>query len=328
METKEKYFNKQQLKVVDSVLTRYHDISTRKQAEILVNNGAFDGMSYDAIRVRLNRYKSNMMAQHQDNNLDEEIFEFLDELPEGFDEDPEIYQIDDSVGILCDVHAPYHSKSALLATINTLQEVNPKYLILNGDFLDFKSLARFSKKVSEWDLNEEIKVGNKILDYLCNRFSNIVYRIGNHEVWLEKYINKEAPAFANLDALAIQNLLHFKERGIKVVGFKDTIKIGDLNIIHGHEIPAGGSINAARNKLINSFTNILFGHHHYTDNKVYKVAFSDKYIGSWGVGCLRNLTPDWRISPLWNHGFAWVKLQKNGGFEVFNRRILNGKVTE
>lgn len=327
MKDSEKYFNKQQQKVIASIQSRYKNLSIRKQAEILSNNSAFADLTYEAIRSRLMR----LMRQGYQAPIagyDEEIFEIVDDIPEGFAEEPLIYELDEDVGILCDIHAPYHSKLALMTAVNVLQDVNPKYIILNGDFLDFKSLGRFNKKVSEWDLNEEIKVGNKILDYLCNRFSNIIYRIGNHEVWLEKYINKEAPAFANLEAISIQNLLHFRERGVKVVGFQDTIKIGDLNIIHGHEIPAGGSINAARNKLINSFTNILFGHHHYTDNKVYKVAFSERYIGSWGVGCLRNLTPDWRISPLWNHGFAWVKLHNNGEFEVFNRRIMNGRVFE
>ncbi len=327
MENSEKYFNKQQLKVIDSVQSRYKNLSIRKQAEILTNNSAFADLSYESIRYRLMRLV-RQGYQNQVTELDEDIFEVVDDIPEGYDEDPLIYEVDGDAGVLCDVHAPYHSKQALMTAVNVLQDVNPKYLILNGDFLDFKSLGRFGKKVSEWDLNEEIKVGNKILDYLCNRFSNIIYRIGNHEVWLEKYINKEAPAFANLEAISIQNLLHFRERGIKVVGFKDTIKIGDLNVIHGHEIPVGGSIHAARNKLINSFTNLLFGHHHYTDNKVYKVAFSEQYIGSWGVGCLRNLTPDWRISPLWNHGFAWVKLRNNGDFEVYNRRIMNGRVIE
>jgi len=327
VENNVKYFNKQQLKVIDSVQSRYKHLSIRKQAELLTNNSAFADLTYEAIRSRLMKlakhdYQFNVVE------VDEDIFESIDDIPEGNDEDPLIYEVDGDAGVLCDVHAPYHSKHALMTAISVLQDVNLKYIILNGDFLDFKSLGRFGKKVSEWDLNEEIKVGNKILDYLCNRFSNIIYRIGNHEVWLEKYINKEAPAFANLEALAIQNLLHFKERGIRVVGFKDTIKIGDLNIIHGHEIPAGGSINAARNKLIHSFTNLLFGHHHYTSNIVSNVAFSNKFIGVWGVGCLRNLHPEWRISPQWNHGFAWVKLLKNGDFEVFNRRIMNGRVIE
>lgn len=328
METEHKYFTKSQMQIIDDVRRRHKHLSIRKQAELLSQNKVFAGLTADAIRMRLMRMIKSNNWDSQSDVLDIDLLNTIDEIPEGFDDDPLIHELDGDVGILCDIHAPYHSKLALLTAINELQDVNPKYLLLNGDFLDFKSLGRFGKKASEWDFNEELKVGNQILDYLGRRFSNIIYRIGNHEVWLEKYINKEAPAIANLDAVSIQSLLHLNERGIKTVGFKDTIKLGDLNIIHGHEIPAGGSINVARNKLINSFTNVLFGHHHYTDTKVYKIAFSNNFIGSWGVGCLRTLTPDWRISPLWNHGFAWVKLKNDGNFEVFNRRILNGRVTE
>ena len=49
--------------------------------------------------------------------------------------------------ILCisDIHAPYHSKSALTAVIKYAKEYKPDCILLNGDFFDFHGMSRFLK---------------------------------------------------------------------------------------------------------------------------------------------------------------------------------------
>jgi hypothetical protein len=54
---------------------------------------------------------------------------------------------------------------------------------------------------------------------------------------------------------------------------------------------------------------------------------NDTMLTTWSFGCLCDLHPDWNPYADWNHGFALINIEKNGFFEVENRRILqNGKI--
>ena len=53
----------------------------------------------------------------------------------------------------------------------------------------------------------------------------------------------------------------------------------------------------------------------------------DKYIHSWTLGCLCDMTPDYMPINQWNHGFAVLELKGND-FTVNNLRIVNGEIKQ
>ena len=42
---------------------------------------------------------------------------------------------------------------------------------------------------------------------------------------------------------------------------------------------------------------------------------------AWSTGCLCNLRPEYAKFNRWNHGFAFVDIDKSGEFEVHNYKI-------
>jgi len=60
------------------------------------------------------------------------------------------------VGILSDIHFPYHSLEALTIAIKHLRQENIDCLYLNGDIMDFYSISRHEKDKDLRDFKREV----------------------------------------------------------------------------------------------------------------------------------------------------------------------------
>ena len=209
-------------------------------------------------------------------------------------------------GILVQLPLPAHmNERRVLDTIQPDKDVD--CLLLNGDIADVYSASTFSKSLKHRDINHEIEVLNQFLDYLQKRFTTIIYKYGNHEKRYAKHFQENDPNFAEINGSSLHEVFNLVSRKIKWVEPRQLIKFGKLTILHGDEIPGGGEINTSRNKLIKAFDNILFGHHHKTQES-YTTSIGEDTFGSWSVGCLCGLRPDWSsVVNNWNHGFAYVE---------------------
>jgi hypothetical protein len=58
---------------------------------------------------------------------------------------PHVLEVVGRVGILSDVHVPYHDEVAVLAAVHHLAELGLDALLLNGDIGDFYALSRWIK---------------------------------------------------------------------------------------------------------------------------------------------------------------------------------------
>jgi len=156
--------------------------------------------------------------------------------------------------------------------------------------------------------------------------AEIIFKAGNHEEWLDAYISTHAAAFEGL--VSLPSLLHLDDLGIKWVCDKRMIKLGKLNVFHGHEFGSGsGGANVARWLLLRSGggTASACGHFHRTDSAGGRNS-NDFLSAAWGVGCLCKLDPFWLAQNQWNHGYALVDLAKGGDFQFHNRRIIHGRI--
>ena len=93
------------------------------------------------------------------------------------------------IGILFDVHAPYHSVNALAAAIGYLKKEKIDLLILGGDFYDFHGLSKFLKDPRKRKFSEEINIGCDIMKVLHKELKcKIIYKLGNHCERLQHFL--------------------------------------------------------------------------------------------------------------------------------------------
>lgn len=252
----------------------------------------------------------------------------MNHIPEGIKNEVQPFIINGKIKnvlILCDIHAPFHNKQALLSAIKwAKQNFKIDLIILNGDIIDFHKISDFIHNPEYPDCEREVEVTKMILQYIRKEFKKqrIIYVEGNHEVRLQRFVYKNSKAKFAMKSLP--EILGFKDLKIEFVNAKRILKFGKLNIMHGHEIPVSGK-TPGRNTLLKTHANCLFGHLHRYDEYVEGTIDGPK--GGWSVGSLCDLTPEYWPHNNWVNGFAVVqKTDKDGNFQVFNKKIIKGKV--
>jgi predicted phosphodiesterase len=230
--------------------------------------------------------------------------------------------------VLSDIHFPYHDKQALMVALRTGKQEQVDSILLNGDILDFYQLSKFTKDYRKPSVKAELDIFRFFIDQLKQRFpeASIYYKLGNHEVRLDRWIKHNAQMFDGM--LDLEHLIDFK--GADVVYLKDNIgvKFGKLNIIHGHEVRANGSlVNIARTYYMKTNSNIMLGHWHQVQEYATKTLNGDIH-GAWATGCLCKLDADYTYGiNSWSHGFAIVEsTDDKGNFRVRNYKIINGEL--
>lgn len=230
--------------------------------------------------------------------------------------------------VLCDVHVPYHDTITVQHAIREAKDRNVVGIVLNGDFLDSHEISDHDKDASAPRYAEEIKTGIAVIRWIRSQLPNvkIVFKLGNHEERLDRYILSRAPALFDLDFATVESLLHFKEYGIQVVRDKRPIMLGKLHLLHGHEYRGGGGVNPARWIYLRARSVAMVGHFHRSSEH-HERNIANKLEASWSVGCACSLTPSYAPLNNWNHGYAFVSFDRSGDFHVLNRKVFNGRVT-
>ena len=85
-------------------------------------------------------------------------------------------------------------------------------------------------------------------------------------------------------------------------------------------------VNAARGVFMRAKSSMLIGHVHSTSNHS-ETNIKEEPISCWSTGCLCTLAPDYDPhNTKHNVGFAQILVEKDGNFEVLNKRIINNKI--
>jgi predicted phosphodiesterase len=158
-----------------------------------------------------------------------------------------------------DVHVPYHDKDAFNLMLKAGKAFKPEHVIILGDFADFYGVSSHSKDPNRaLKLKEEIEETKTALDQvIALGAENNVFVSGNHEDRLERYLRDKAPELFNF--ISIPKILELKEKGFKYTPYKQSYKIGKLNITHD----TGVAGRFAHYKALDTFQhNIIIGHTH------------------------------------------------------------------
>ena len=230
------------------------------------------------------------------------------------------------LGVLSDVHVPYHSIEALTGALDEFKKQKVETILINGDFLDFHTLSRYIKDPRKKSFAHEIETANKLLDIICQMFDKVVFKLGNHDERYEHYMMQKSAELLGVREFELSYLLKAHDRKMDVVTDKRIIKANKLNIIHGHEYPSAFSpVNIARGLYTKAKVCAMQGHNHQTSEHT-ETDMNGEITTTWSIGCLSELHPQYMPLNRWNHGAAVVHLDSNGiEFHVDNFRIRKGK---
>jgi|10_taG_2_1085330.scaffolds.fasta_scaffold10283_2 hypothetical protein len=234
--------------------------------------------------------------------------------------------------ILPDVHLDDKGYAPVYGVVKKfIKDFKPDIIYLLGDYADCSALSHWSlakakrRKIEGKRHKTEIDIIKKELDYLQKYSKNIVWLEGNHENWVEQYldINAEMEGLAEYPVL-----LNLKDRNIKWIPQGKLHKVGKLYMFHGKYV----NTYHAKKHMEKFGCSIVYAHGHnsqtYTNNQVMQPTHK-----AWGLGCLCNKKPDYLkgIEGSWNHEFATQYIASNGDFNLYpvdivnNRFFYNGK---
>jgi predicted phosphodiesterase len=233
------------------------------------------------------------------------------------------------VGILSDVHLPYHTISSLTTAIQYLKNEKVDALLLNGDTLDCYALSRFSKDPKKRDFKYELDTLKAFMDVIDKELNcKVFFKIGNHEARYEKFLQEKANELKGIEEFDFENIIKARTKGIDIIASNRFMRLNSLNGIHGHEYFGGAqpAVNIARGLYTKGKVSAFQGHNHATSEHT-ETDMNGKITTTWSIGCLSELNPAYMPLNRWNHGFAMVELDENGDdFHFHNKRIYKGKI--
>jgi predicted phosphodiesterase len=323
--------------VIDYIL-KLPNASTMAISRILLKENPLDFTNLDQTRAMVRYYRGELNNKNKSNmsivqkRTTEEKKQFmLKKLPESDYQKCEPFIIpkgQNNILILSDIHFPYQDNKALELAINYGIENKVNAIYLNGDILDFYQCSRFTKDRRLRDIAGELDMGREFLKMLQETFKcPIYYKIGNHEKRFEDYLMIKAPELLGIDDFKLEQLLRMREFGVTLVKDKQMALAGKLPILHGHEWFSGFAppVNPARGLFLKAKESCIVGHHHRTSEHTEKT-LSGEVTTTWSTGCLCGLSPEYAPYNNYNHGFAHVKIDKTGNYELKNMRIINYKI--
>ena len=235
-----------------------------------------------------------------------------------------------TIGIIGDLHIPYQNNKATLAALEKFEDSEVDTVLLNGDICDFYTTS-FHEKIKE-RRPSTAEERDEVIEFLMlvkDRFpdAQVIYKEGNHEQRLARYVMQKAPELAGLPELELPKFFALDELGIKYIGNGRRMYAGRLNILHGHELGYGimAPVSPARGLYLRTKSTALACHHHKTSWHS-ESSIDNNDLSCWTVGCLCDISPEWKTISYWNHGCAIVRVdQETKDFKVENIRIVDGK---
>jgi predicted phosphodiesterase len=241
--------------------------------------------------------------------------------------EPFIFPHHDRIGILSDIHLPYHNMEALTEALTELKKNKVDAVLLNGDTIDCHQLSRFVKDPKKRDFKYEIDMLKEFFNRLDEILgAKIYFKIGNHEARYEHFLMMKAHELRGIEDFEFANIIKAREKGIQIIQSNQFMKINSLNGIHGHEyFGVTSPVNIARGLYMKGKTSAFQGHNHQTSEHT-ETDMNGNITTTWSIGCLSELHPSYMPLNKHNHGYAWIECDKNGvDYKFHNKRIYNGK---
>lgn len=228
------------------------------------------------------------------------------------------------IAILPDCHLSTKSDEPYEVVKKFLKSYKPDEIVLLGDFMDCEALSHWTKDklrgIDGRKYKHECDFANKELDKLQKLTKKITYLEGNHEAWVEQYIDRN-PEMEGL--IEIPNQLNLKKRNIKWYPYNSLYKIGHCYLTHGSY-----ATKYHTQKHLQAFgCNLVYGHVHRPQSDMINMKQIEPTM-AYALGCLCNHEPSYmKGKPAnWMHGFGILEVDTNDGtFNLTPINIINNK---
>lgn len=249
-------------------------------------------------------------------------------LPTSFEESFEHFHLPKhlkNIGIMSDLHIPYHSIPAIEEAIDYFISKKVDAILLNGDVIDCYMLSKFEPDPRKRHFADEILAFQQFIKVIKKSVTpNIFYKIGNHEERYEKMMIVKAPELLSIPYFDFENVLGCKELGLTVIKDKRIVYIGNIPVFHGHELRMQSvAVNPARSLFLKTKASAMCSHLHRTSQHTEPSINED--ISCWSVGHLGDEHPLYAPINNWNRGIA--RVETNGAeYEVINFPLKQNKL--
>jgi len=316
---------------------KFPDMPTLKLARIVYEENKIMFKDVEAARASL-RYIEGKTGKKDRNNASKSKYFMQQDRPKNPYNLPESDEVEYSpfiikgykkVGIMSDIHLPYHNIEAITVAIDYFKKEKIDALLLNGDTLDCYKLSRFSKDPRKRDFKYELDTLKAFMDVLKKELNcKIFFKVGNHEVRYEKFLMEKAHELKGIEEFEFENIIKARANGIDIIQSNRYMKLNSLNGLHGHEYFGGAiaPVNVARGLYMKGKVSAFQGHNHQSSSHT-ETDMNGRITTTFSIGCLCELAPEYMPLNKWNHGCAVVYLEDNGeDFEFHNKRIHKGKI--
>ena len=228
-----------------------------------------------------------------------------------------------------------HGESRYLDLLHPyLVDAPPDILGIVGDLFDFKEISEYDRHQRHYiglekltrRVEDEIAWGNAILDRYDNDLPRTekIFFIGNHDARYEKFAKHEQTQFRLQDRL-LENRLHLRERGWKIVRLGGHHRVGKLYLMHGEKV--NGDL-FAKTAALKFRKNVRLWHHH--TNQSYCITSALEGPGAIevkAVGCMCGKDPGYLrgLTNRWINSFLVARILPNGNFQDFTINIINDR---
>jgi predicted phosphodiesterase len=229
--------------------------------------------------------------------------------------------------ILADLHIPYHDQKAISIAL-AHAEGNCDGVLILGDLVDAHQISHWSRDPRKRNFVGEVDMANRCLDAIAKlKPKATIWKAGNHELRLERYLQQRAPEIAGLcDKFSYRSECELDARGILWVPPAHPIRHGMLTLIHGHEWGNrfASPVNAARGAFLRALECTIEGHGHRSSYHA-ETTLRDRTIRCWSIGCMCNTHPEYRpLGNKWDLGFAY--LNTGSEWTIESHTIIGGAV--
>lgn len=235
--------------------------------------------------------------------------------------------------IINDTHIPYQDRVSVMLTMRAIEDIQPAYIILNGDIIDFYSISRFSVDPKRWlSIQDDLDDTREFLRQLKELSdAKIIFCAGNHENRLKHYLWNKASELLMLRDLDIRQQLGLNIFDIDYADYDTIVRINNMfDVEHGDTVSkhSGWTAKAMWEKRGG---NGICGHSHRIGS--YLKTFEKDTYGWWENGCLCSLDVEYIKSPNWQQGFSVVTFNKSRFFTqqvpiIKHKFVFRGKLYE
>jgi hypothetical protein len=281
-------------------------------------------------------YVVETMQRHKPQKFkktEDEVFAFLEQLApikvNGLTNNSVSYGLNEYAVVGSDFHFGCHDEAAINIFLETIADLQPKTIVLNGDTMDMLAISKYPKDIKKhWSLIDERKAYHQFLNDLISisNGAKIYETVSNHSGqsidgrW-RRYLSDRLGELGCLpditEKLSYQNV--FMGDYQHQVEHVDYVDLNGLIVTHGTTVRGAGGASA-KGEIEKWHTSILHGHTHRVGSTAKRIPSvgnrPEKQILGIEGGCMCSLDAAYGSHLNWQQGFNIVALgQETFGVE-------------